>query len=83
MAPVAAVDPSIMDNLDGDRAYRHVADLFGVPRIVIRPTEQVLAMREARREAAEAQATEDSIVALAGAAGQASPLLQAGAAGNG
>ena len=49
---IGQVDPSIMDNIDHDEAIRMRARLLGVPKTVLRSSEQV---EEIRAAAAEAQ----------------------------
>jgi len=48
---IAQVDPAIMDNIDHDNAIRMRAKLLGVPKTVMRGTEQVQEMRAAQAEA--------------------------------
>ena len=47
---VVQVDPSIMDNIDHDEAIRMRAKLLGVPKTVLRGSEEVDEMREQRAE---------------------------------
>ena len=48
---IAQVDPAIMDNIDHDNAIRMRAKLLGVPKTVMRGTDQVEEMRAAQAEA--------------------------------
>ena len=45
---VVQIDPSIMDNIDHDEAIRMRAKLLGVPKTVLRGSEEVDEMREQR-----------------------------------
>ena len=47
---VVQIDPSIMDNIDHDEAIRMRAKLLGVPKTVLRGSEEVDEMREQRAE---------------------------------
>jgi hypothetical protein len=49
--PFVALDPSLNDNLDMDRAYRDTADVLGLPKDWLLSPEIVEARRQARREA--------------------------------
>jgi hypothetical protein len=70
--PMVERDPAVADNLDYDKAFRHVHDRLGVPRNLLKPPKEVAAMRKARQQQdAEQQATEQ-LAALA-------PAAQAGA----
>jgi len=53
---LAAVDPSVYDNLNLDEAFRDAADLLGMSRRLLRDPKLVEQMRQARREAADQQA---------------------------
>jgi len=48
---IGQVDPSIMDNIDHDEAIRMRARLLGVPKTVLRSSDQVEEMRAAKAEA--------------------------------
>lgn len=56
---IAAARPEVMDNLDADQAVREMAEALGVPRKVIRSTDEVAAYRERRRQQ-EAQAQQQA-----------------------
>lgn len=74
--PLAAIEPQLADNIDGDAALRHLWGLFAAPQSVLRPPRKVA---ERRAERAQSQA-------LAQVAAQAGPaigqLLQSGEAAN-
>ena len=65
---IAQVDPAIMDNIDHDNAIRMRAKLLGVPKTVLRGTEQVEEMRaaqaEAQQQAAMAQQAQSQAQAM-------------------
>lgn len=61
-APLVQADPSLMDNIDADRAFRDTADVMGLPKDWLRPAEQVQEMRQARQQA-QAQAAQRQAMA--------------------
>lgn len=65
VAPAATIDPSIMDNIDLDKAARQIARNSGLPASVMRPADAVAQMREAR---AQAQAQQQAIASAQGIA---------------
>ena len=82
-APLLATDPSLLDNVDADAAFRHAAGLLGVPLELLRPAAKVAEIRGARSNAAAAEsAAEDAERLVAGAAdaAKALPALRAGLA---
>lgn len=50
VSPLAQVDPSIIDNFDGDEMVRELRDIFGAPVSILRDPEQVAARRQQRAE---------------------------------
>jgi hypothetical protein len=46
---MAALDPGVVDNLDGDQAFRIAAEANGLPASALRTPEQVVAVREQRQ----------------------------------
>lgn len=80
MAPVAQLDPSVMDNFDFDSMARITADRLRVPIEVIRPPEDVAAIRAQRAEAAQKREEAEQAEMLSGAA---KDLSQAGGGGEG
>ena len=56
LAPLASVQPEIWDNFDGDEISRDVPDIFGTPRRWLRDRDDVDTMRDARLQAAQAEA---------------------------
>ncbi len=73
---LAAIDPSIMDNLDNDESLRLLAEANGAPMKILRGKDQRDAMREARAQAAAQQAEMAAAEQIAGAVGKASPALK-------
>lgn len=55
IAPVAQIDPSVLDNLDSDSLMRELADIQGVPQKILRTKEEVQAIRGDRAQAAQAE----------------------------
>ena len=60
--------PGSMDKVDTDQAIDELGDILGVPARIIRPDEQVAAIRDERVKAAEAEAKAAQMQAMAGAA---------------
>jgi hypothetical protein len=48
-APFIQADPAVLDNLDGDEALRHIAEIYGVPERILRARSQIQNMRQARQ----------------------------------
>lgn len=67
IAPLAAAEPSVLDNFDADETARLFADVNGAPRKVLRRREEVDALRKQRAEA-QAQANEIEMTRRAGEA---------------
>jgi hypothetical protein len=57
VAPIAQVDPTIMDNLNGDEYLRYQADIYGLPQKLLHNRSVVAETRQARSEA-QAQAAQ-------------------------
>lgn len=55
IAPMANIDPTVMDRFDPDIILEELADINGVPERVLRPLEVVRQMREERKQAAMAK----------------------------
>lgn len=62
VAPLAQINPGLLDNLDADRACRDTADVLGLPKDWLRPTEQVDALRQERQRARQQQAQQQAMV---------------------
>ncbi len=54
-APLLQQDPTILDNLDADRAFRGIADTLGLPQTWLRDPRVVQQMRQARQQAQQEQ----------------------------
>lgn len=54
ISPLAAIEPEIVDNFDGDDMSRQLVDIFGAPQSSIRTKEAVAQRRQARRQAQQA-----------------------------
>jgi len=74
VSPIASVDPSVMDNFDGDEVARYAADIFNLPPKLLKDRSRVEGERKAKQEAANQQMQMQQQVAQADA-------LQKGAAG--
>lgn len=55
LGPLAQADPSIMDNFDLDEIARDQQEIFGFPQRYLKSTDEVEAMRDARRQTAQQQ----------------------------
>ena len=53
--PIAAVDPSVMDNFDFDEITRVLADVNGVPQRILKSADNIDAQRQARAQQEQAQ----------------------------
>lgn len=59
--PLIAVQPDVVDAIDGDAVLRHLAGLFAIPHALLREDRSVLAMRLAReQEQALAESKDDA-----------------------
>lgn len=75
VANAAQIDPSVLDNIDFDKAVQHYVDDLGAPASILRSEDAVQALREQRAQAqaqaqqqAEAAAAVQSVQDLSGAA---------------
>jgi hypothetical protein len=78
LSPFIASDPSILDNVDGDKLLRHTADLFGVPAEVLRPKNEVHEIRETRAQAVEQETVKTDAERLAAGASKLKGLIEGG-----
>lgn len=53
--PLAAVDPTIVDNIDGDAGLRHIARITNLPQEMVRTEEVIQKIRENRAQAKQEQ----------------------------
>jgi hypothetical protein len=53
MEPFIALDETVADNFDGDKALRKVAEIYNFPQEIIRTVDEVEEVREARAQAQE------------------------------
>lgn len=74
IAPIANVDPTVMDIFDSEAVVRELADINGVPAKLIRSPEAIAAKRQGD---AEARQTADVLAGAETAAGAAKNLAQA------
>jgi Bacteriophage head to tail connecting protein len=65
---VAAVSPSVLDKIDTDQLIDVYGEIVSVSPTVIRTDEDVMAIREQKQQAAQAQAKMEAMQASAGAA---------------
>lgn len=65
VAPLAQVNPDVLDNIDMDEATRHLADIDNVPFAVIRSVEERDKIRQAKTEALAAEAQKADLERLA------------------
>ena len=74
-APLAQVDPSIMDNFDSDEIVRAMREINGAPSKILRRPEEVEALRQQRAQAAQEQQQMQQLQQVAGAARDAAPAM--------
>ena len=82
MRPFADLDSTVLDNQDADKTYRHVADLFGQPKELLRTTDQVIEIRSQREEARQRVEQKQDLVDAADAASKMGVQLGGGGAQN-
>ena len=75
ITPLAQMLP-VMDYLDADKLVKHITDVLGVPRKVLRSDQEVAEIREQQAEAQAQQAELDRASQMAEAGGKAAPLLK-------
>lgn len=51
LTPFVNSDPTVLDNIDGDKAFRVIAEVYGLPQEIIRKTKDVQGKRDARAQA--------------------------------
>ena len=73
---LAAIDPEVTDNIDGDAVVRTLSDIYGAPAKILRRREEVEETREERRQARQNQAAIDAAAQLAPAAQQGAAALR-------
>lgn len=71
VAPVVQAKPEVMDNLDGDAAFRGSQKLFGYPADYLVPEDERDAMRQQRAQAMQAQQEAQLVQEAVGTAGEA------------
>ena len=59
VAPLLENDPTILDNIDGDKAFRHAADLRGIPEKILRRPRDVDNIRDQRMQAQEQELAQE------------------------
>lgn len=70
LVPFIQLDPSVADNLDGDRAARVIAGIYGAPQEIIKDFDAVVQVRQQKAQAAKQQADQQAMMAQAQAGGQ-------------
>lgn len=58
-APIAQAKPDVLDNLSGDKAFRYIMDIYGVPQKIMESTRDIQKMRQGRAEAQQAAMERD------------------------
>lgn len=72
---IAAVDPTVIDNINVDEAVRISADVLGAPDKILRSEREVQELRKARQAQQEEQQRKADMAQLAESAGKAAPAL--------
>jgi len=75
--PIAAVDPSVMDNFDFDEITRVLSDVNGVPQRILKSPQDIEAQRQARAQQQQMQQMLDAAPQAADAALKVSQISQA------
>ena len=75
--PIAAVDPSVMDNFNFDEITRVLADVNGVPQSILNGAEQVQQVRQGRAQQQQLQQAVQAAPQAADAALNISQISQA------
>jgi hypothetical protein len=73
-AVIAQFDPRAVDRFDSDEALKIIAEVRGTPAKVVRSDDQVLAIRDARRQAQEQETMKEDLMATTEAAKNLAPL---------
>lgn len=76
ISPLVQMDPTMMDNIDNDKALRYVLDLRGVPQKIIRDSRQVQDMREQRQQAMQQQQQQAQAMQEAEMVNKVAPAMQ-------
>jgi hypothetical protein len=66
----------VMDHIDPDMLVRHITDVLGVPRKVLRSNDEITQVREERQKAEAEVRQPKEVMEAAQAAGQAAPMLK-------
>jgi hypothetical protein len=82
MSPAASIDPSVFDHVDFDGLVRHLLGVLHVPARVSQGEAQVMAKREQRAEAEQAQMQQMEALQTAEAMGAAAPAMKVLQQGN-
>ena len=75
LGPLAQMMP-VFDYLDTDKLVKHITDVLGVPRKVLRSDQEVANIRQQQAEMAQQQAELQEAQQVAEAGGKAAPLLK-------
>ncbi len=75
MAPIAQVDPSVIDNIDPDETLREMRDILGAPVNIMRKPEDVKRIRQQRQQQQQLAANAAIAEQLAAASAQGSKAL--------
>ena len=66
----------VMDHIDPDMLVKHVTDVLGVPRKVLRSDQEIVEIRKSRAEQEQAAMEQQELMQNAQAAGQAAPMAK-------
>lgn len=75
ISPLTQSDPEVLDNIDADATFRHVAELLGWPRDTLRSPDLVEELRQARRDAQAGEVAKQDANAAGQTAAQLLPAL--------
>jgi len=75
LGPLSQTMP-VMDYLDSDKLVKHITDVLGVPRKILRSDQEVSSIRQEQAEAQSRQAELNEASQMAEAGGKVAPLLK-------
>ncbi len=73
LTPFTNADPSVMDNLNGDKSARLLGKIYGIPQEVLRDKKDIIDMRKQRAQAQQQQAQQQQEEHQANVASKALP----------
>ena len=75
LGPVLEANPNVMDNIDGDKAFKYFADMFSVPQTIMNNADKVEETRSQRMEAMAQQQQQEDATAEAEQLNKLAPMM--------